>query len=113
MFKNPTMLYRCPGAVDCDGTSCETLIVEAEDAADKLAAGWSDHPLKAARAHQDGLAAAVEANDAEMAEIEQKLAAAGLRAVHKGRGVYSLVDADGREVETGLTKDEAKARAGT
>ena len=55
----------------------------------------------------------IEANEAELQRIEQKLEAAEapkLRAVHKGRGVWALVDASGAEVETGLSREEAQAK---
>lgn len=112
-MNNPTMLYRCPGSETFEGVSCETTIVDETEVEAHAAEGWHRNWVEADKAHKDA-AAQLAANEAEQAEIAKKLAEAGgkLTAVHKGRGKYDLVDAEGAVVKSGLTKDEALAAAG-
>ncbi|HET8744309.1 MAG TPA: hypothetical protein VFM98_01800 [Ramlibacter sp.] len=100
-MKNPHMLYRCPGPEVFEGVQCETVIVEAEEVEAMHAQGWRRDWMQAKAAMQ-------EAADS----VPETPAEPTLKAVHKGRGVWALVDASGAEVETGLTKDEAQAKAG-
>lgn len=114
-MNNPHMLYRCPGPEMFEGVRCETTVVEPEAIAEHLDAGWHRDWMAADAAHKDA-AAQLAANEAEQARIAAELAAAGqsvsgLRAVHKGRGVYDVQDAEGNVVASGLTKDEAAAKA--
>ncbi len=118
-----TMLYRCPGPhrFDAGGgpaalVSADYLTVDDSDVEAALANGWHLTMPEAAEAHRAQLQADIDAAEAEKkrlaAEIEAQETAAGtLRAVHKGRGVYDVQDGDGNVVATGLTKDEAHARA--
>lgn len=96
-MKTPTMLYRYPGPVNCDGTMCETVIVEESEVDAMLADGWHANFALAKQAHDEAL--------------EPATTTGGLKAVHKGRGVYELQDAEGNVVESGLSKDEAQAKA--
>lgn len=112
-MKAPTMLYRCPGAESFEGVACETTIVDETEVEAKLAEGWHMNWIEAGKAHQEA-ADKLQANEDEQAEIAKKLAAAGatLKAVHKGRGVWEVQDAEGNTVKAGLTKEEALAAAG-
>lgn len=112
-MKNPTMLYKSPGAHSTDGVSYDYTIVDADEVEAKLAEGWSGHYLEAAERAKGADAAQLNANEQELAQVEQQLQAAGdLKAVHKGRGVWAVVDGAGHEVEGGLTKEQAHAKAG-
>lgn len=115
-MKTPTMLYRCPGPETFEGVACETTIVDESEVQDKLAEGWHMNWIEAGAA-VEGAADKIAANEQEQGEIARKLAEAGetapkLTAVHKGRGVWAVVDAAGVEVQTGLTKEAAQEAAG-
>lgn len=112
-MNNGTMLYRSPGPEVFEGIPCETTIVEAEDVEGKLAEGWHRCWPEAGAAAQE-TAAKLAANEAEQARIAAELAkgsqnAGGLKAVHKGAGKYEVQDAEGKVVQSGLTKDDANA----
>jgi hypothetical protein len=81
-MQEPTMLYRCPGHEVFEGVSCETTVVDAHEVEDKLAEGWHRDWIAAGAAHQ-GDAEKLAANEAEQAEIEQKLEAAEAPVTHK------------------------------
>lgn len=128
-MKHPTMLYRSPGPHALEAGPCDYVIVDATEVDAKLAEGWHRKPDEAVRADRERAAAQLQANEQEQAQIAAQLQAAGaggadngdqapagapaaLKAVHKGRGVWAVVDAAGAEVATGLTREEAQARAG-
>lgn len=114
-MQEPNMLYRCPGPEVFEGVSCETTIVDADEVEAKLADGWHRIWTDADAAHKEALAKLAE-NEAEQARIAAELAGApggtGLKAVHKGRGVWDVVDAAGVVVQSGLSGDDAKKAAG-
>ena len=103
-MKSPTMLYRCPGPLEFEGVACETTIVDEPDVEAALADGWHRNWIEAG-------AARLATNEAELAEVEKKLGG-HLHAVHKGRGKYDVLDADGKVVYDNLTKEEAQAKVG-
>lgn len=118
-MKNPTMLYRCPGPHITDGIAYEYTIVDEDRVEATLAEGWHRNWADADTALK-GAAEKLAENERELAAGNKKLEEAGeqtaanaegLKAVHKGRGKWSLVDADGNEVKSGLTKEEAQAAA--
>jgi hypothetical protein len=115
-MKSANMLYRCPGAETFEGVSCETLIVDEHEVDEHLAAGWSRNWIEADEVAKAAAAEQLQANEAEQARIAEELKTAGgeaaLTAVHKGRGKWDVVDGAGNVVESGLTGEEAKARAG-
>jgi len=103
-------LYKSPGAHSIWGCSVDYVITEDEaEIADKLANGWSDTPQGAQDAANARAAEALRANTHELSQVEATIA--GLKAVHKGRGSWEVQDADGNVVESGLTKEEAQAKA--
>lgn len=109
-----TMLYRCPGPHVTDGIAYDYTVVDAADVDAALADGWHRHYDQAHAAMQAAsadAAAQLQANEARLAEVDAALAKS-LQARHKGRGVWAVVDADGNEVQTGLTKEEAQAAVG-
>lgn len=114
-MKEPTMLYRCPGEHRTDGIDYAYTIVDADQVDAALAEGWHRTIAEAADT-QAALVQKIQANESELQEVERKLAEGGdapkLAAVHKGRGKYDVVDAAGAVVASGLTKDEAQAKAG-
>ena len=127
-MNNATMLYKCPGPHTTDGISYDYVIVDEPEIAAQLAEGWHLTYVEADAARTSA-AGELAANKAELAEVERQLEGAGslvgaqdtaagaetqpvLRAVHKGAGKWSLLDANDNEVRTGLTKDEAKAAVG-
>lgn len=132
-MQNATMLYRCPGEHITEGVRYDYIIVDATEVDAALADGWHHNWVQADAAFK-AAAQKLAANEVELQAVEQQLdgadslagaesgteaaAAAGdaaqpaaLTAVHKGAGKWSLVDAAGIEVQTGLTKDAAKAAA--
>lgn len=110
-MNDPTMLYRCPGPHRTDGIDYEYVIVDDSEVEATMAKGWYRHYTDASQALTDA-ADRLKANEAEQREIEEKLSAVTLKAVHKGRGVWEVQDASGAVVASGLTKEEAQAQAG-
>lgn len=119
-MQNATMLYRCPGPHKTDGISYDYTVVDQADVDTALAGGWHRNWIDADQALK-GAAEKLAQNEREIAAADTKLQAAGeqsapnaegLTAVHKGRGKWSLVDAEGNEVRSGLTKEEAAAEVG-
>ena len=108
-----TMLFKAPGPCVWEGMEYEYIVVPAADVEAKLAEGWFLTVPEAAAAVRTDTETKLKANQAEQDEIAAKLAsnadAPKLTPVHKGRGVWSLVDAEGVEVKTGLTKEQAHA----
>lgn len=114
-MKTPNMLYRCPGPETFEGVACETTVVDEDEVEAKLAEGWHRDWVQAGQVAQEA-AAQLQANEEEQKRIAEELAkagqsATGLKAVHKGRGVWDVQDADGAVVQTGLTGEQAKAAA--
>jgi hypothetical protein len=120
-MKNPTMVYRCPGQHVTDGIAYDYTIVDEDEVEAKLAEGWH-RDWNAADAARRAAEEQLAENEAKLEEVEAKLADAGgagdgetpadkpkLTAVHKGRGKWSVVDAEGNEIKSGLTKEEAAA----
>ncbi len=102
------MLFKCPGAEITWGISHDFVTVTDSEVDGLLADGWHRQLMDADKAHKDATQAALDAKTAEVKDLGNQL---GLKAVHKGAGKWSLVDKDGNEIETGLTKDEAQAKA--
>jgi regulator of protease activity HflC (stomatin/prohibitin superfamily) len=74
-MQNATMLYRSPGSETIWGVSVDTLIVDASEVPEKLAAGWHLSVHDADQAEKDRLAAQLKANEDEQARIAAELAA--------------------------------------
>jgi hypothetical protein len=104
-----TMLYRCPGATITWGIAHEFVTVPDADVDAHLADGWHRTLTEADQAHKDAQGNAVKAKESELQDIGKQL---GLKAVHKGRGVWEVQDKDGAVIESGLTKEDAQAKAG-
>jgi hypothetical protein len=116
-MKSATMLYRCPGPETFEGVSCETTIVDEYEVEEHVAAGWSRNWIEADELAKAATSEKLLTNETEQKQIEQQLQDAGageaaLTAIHKGRGKWDVVDAAGAVVASGLTGEEAKARAG-
>lgn len=108
-MKNATMLYRCPGPHSTDGIAYDYTVVDGDEVEAKLAEGWHRN-WHDADAALKGAAERPAENEQELAEVDEALKDAGaLKAVHKGRGKWSVVDADGKELQSGLTKEQAEA----
>ena len=119
--KHPvTMLFKCPGPHVWEGMAHDYVVVPDAEIEAKLAEGWHLTVQAADAVHKDSVEQHLAENEAEQADIAAKLESAGegvedapaapkLTPLHKGRGVWSLVDADGNEVKTGLTKEQAHA----
>lgn len=115
-----TMLYRAPGPHECDGYRFDFIVVPDAQVEAKLADGWHRSYVDACDTAKGDAAKKLEENEAEQRRIAAELAAAGqddakagangLRAVHKGRGVWDVQDADGKVIESGLTKEQAQAK---
>lgn len=91
-----TMLFRVPGQhLHDSGARYDYTVVPSAQVPALLADGW---------------ALTVEEATAKV-EPEKKKESTGLTAVHKGRGVWEVQDADGNTVEGGLTKEQAQAKA--
>lgn len=105
-----TMLYKSPGEHTFEGVSCDYVIVDEAEVESKLAEGWNLTWHGADQDAKDRDAAKLAENEKALAKVEQQLST--LKAVHKGRGVWEVQDADGNTVQVGLTKEEALAKAG-
>lgn len=105
-----TMLYKSPGPHKTEGISYEYIIVEDDAISEALADGWNLTFTGAAEDAQVRDAEKLQANEEELARVDKALS--GLKAVHKGRGVWEVQDAEGKTVQAGLTKEAAQAAAG-
>lgn len=121
-----TMLFRSPGSETIWGVSVDTATVPDAQVDALLADGWHLTVEEADAARRAQLAEKLAAAEAEKAALAAQLAAGGqvadlvggeapaapppaLRPVHKGNGVWALVDGDGNVVRGGLTRAEAHA----
>jgi len=92
-----TMLFRVPGPhLHDSGARYDYTVVPSAQVSALLADGW---------------ALTVEEATAKAEKPKGEKPAGGLTAVHKGRGVWEVQDAEGNTVESGLTKEQAQAKA--
>lgn len=75
-MKTPTMLYICPGQHVTDGVAYDYTVVDESEVESHLADGWHRDWVQADAALKASAAERLQANERELAEVEQKLQAA-------------------------------------